>query len=58
VFFPHDGDGVERARAICAECAVIDCCLDFALTNHISFGVWGGESERARQRIARRRRAK
>ena len=55
-FFPSDGAGVERARAICADCAVISECLEYALSEHIDHGVWGGCSERERRRIAKRRR--
>ena len=56
IFFPSDGAGVEIARRICANCAVKLICLDYAVDNHIDHGVWGGESERERRRIARRRR--
>jgi len=56
VFFPSDGAGVERARAICASCPVVAECLEYALTLHVDHGVWGGCSERERRRIAKRRR--
>ena len=56
VFFPQDGAGVERARAICAHCPVKSDCLEYALAHHIDHGVWGGCSERERRRIAKRRR--
>jgi len=56
VFFPNDGAGVERARAICARCPIAQRCLDYALENRIEHGVWGGESERSRRRILRDRR--
>jgi WhiB family redox-sensing transcriptional regulator len=55
-FFPSDGVGVDAARQICRECPVQDLCLEYALTNRIDHGVWGGASERERRRIARRRR--
>ncbi len=57
VFFPHDGIGVIEAQRICEGCPVASECLEYALTNHISHGVWGGASERQRRRIlsARRR---
>lgn len=55
VFFPSDGVGVLRAQKICAECPVADECLEYALANHISHGVWGGASERQRRRLQRRR---
>jgi WhiB family redox-sensing transcriptional regulator len=56
VFFPSDGVGVDRARKICATCGVVDDCLEYALTNRIDHGVWGGASERERRRILKRRR--
>lgn len=55
-FFPSDGVGVDDARKICAECEVRIECLEYALTNRIDHGVWGGCSERERRRILRRRR--
>jgi WhiB family redox-sensing transcriptional regulator len=56
VFFPVDGAGVDRARAICTSCPVVNDCLEYALSEHIDHGVWGGCSERERRRIAKRRR--
>jgi len=55
-FFPSDGVGVDRARRICGTCPVQDVCLEYALTNRIDHGVWGGTSERERRRILKRRR--
>ncbi len=45
-FFPGDGVGVEIARRVCAECAVREPCLEYALAERIDHGVWGGTSER------------
>ena len=56
LFFPSDSAGVEIARKICAACPVRAACLEYALTCHIEHGVWGGASERARQRLLRNRR--
>ena len=56
VFFPSDGVGVEAARRICATCPVKEPCLEYALTNRIDHGVWGGASERQRRRMAKKRR--
>lgn len=56
LFFPNDGVGVEIARRICADCPVKEECLEFALSNHIDHGVWGGASERERRRIMKQRR--
>lgn len=55
-FFPSDGVGVDRARAICKGCPVADTCLEYALEERIEHGVWGGCSERERRRILKRRR--
>lgn len=55
-FFPSDGTGVEAAKAVCRICVVREICLEYALTNRIDHGVWGGESERERRRILSHRR--
>jgi WhiB family transcriptional regulator, redox-sensing transcriptional regulator len=55
-FFPSDGVGVEIARRICATCPVKEPCLEYAITQRIDHGVWGGASERERRRIIKRRR--
>ena len=55
VFFPGDGSGVPFATGICRACRVRSTCLEYALSNGIRHGVWGGASERERARIARRR---
>ena len=57
VFFPHDGVGVEIAKAICSDCRIAGPCLEYALAHRIEHGVWGGCSERQRRRILRDRRA-
>ena len=58
VFFPSDGVGVDRARKICnSSCPVIDQCLEYALSERIEHGVWGGCSERERRRILKRRKS-
>ena len=55
-FFPSNGTGVEAAQRICRGCPVQAECLEYALTNRIEQGVWGGASERERRRILRQRR--
>lgn len=49
-FFPGRGDSVERAKSICATCPVIEPCREYAITNVIREGVFGGMSERERRR--------
>src|SRR6478672_9999320 len=39
---------VERAKAICVECPVIDSCRLHALAVQEQYGVWGGLSEEER----------
>jgi len=56
VFFPTDGQGVQDAVAICRTCPVQAPCLEYALVNRIQHGVFGGVSERGRDRILRERR--
>ena len=56
VFFPTDGTGVQEAAAICRTCPVQEPCLEYALVNRIQHGVFGGVSERGRDRILRERR--
>jgi WhiB family redox-sensing transcriptional regulator len=56
MFFPVDGSGFVVARELCRRCRVRQACLEYALDQHIEHGVWGGVSERERQRINRLRR--
>lgn len=51
LFFPHAGEPLEPARAICATCPVFEPCYLAGL--HERHGVWAGTSERERDRIRR-----
>lgn len=54
-WFPEQGEPVAPAIRICrTECPVRDQCLDHALTNHETRGIWGGESQK---QLRRRRQA-
>jgi WhiB family redox-sensing transcriptional regulator len=55
VFFPGDGERGTAAKKICAECPVIDMCLEYALSMNDRNGIWGGMSSRERDQIRRRR---
>lgn len=57
-FFPNESDdqGIDAAKAICAACTHRERCADYALSNRIDYGVWGGLSEKDRRRILRQRR--
>jgi WhiB family redox-sensing transcriptional regulator len=54
LFFPPDGASAEPARLICAQCAVRQPCLDYALRNGILHGIWGGLAERERRTLRTR----
>ena len=58
LFYPTDVAGVLQAKMVCATCPVKRECLEHALKYNETFGVWGGESERERVEIKRRRKRK
>jgi hypothetical protein len=51
VFFPGRGESAEPARQVCAACPVRQPCLDYAITNRIVYGIWGGLTERERRAL-------
>lgn len=53
IFFPPNGHNLltRDAIEICNGCEVQMECLDYALSNCIDHGIWGGVSERGRKRI-------
>ena len=51
VFFPDRGESAEAARQVCAACPVRQPCLDYAITNRITHGIWGGLTERERRAL-------
>lgn len=53
LFFPSIGERTDRAKAICAGCKVREECLEYALADPESAGVWAGISERERRRMRR-----
>ena len=54
VFFPGRGESAGPARQVCAACPVRQPCLDYAITNRISHGIWGGLTERERRALRSR----
>ncbi|QRY48928.1 WhiB family transcriptional regulator [Mycolicibacterium boenickei] len=56
-FHPHGERGharrrrAEYAKAICAECPVVQMCRTYSLGRNERFGVWGGVSEEERDAI-------
>ena len=45
VFFPERGESADPAREVCAPCPVRQPCLEYALSNRITHGIWGGLTE-------------
>lgn len=46
----YDAERVREAKAICIDCPVRLECLHYAIRNRERDGVWGGTSERRRER--------
>jgi WhiB family redox-sensing transcriptional regulator len=59
LFFPissdagPDGPMVEKAKRLCARCPVQQPCLEWAVTNGVEFGIFGGHTEDERRRMRR-----
>ncbi len=58
LFFHPEAERGERrrnreifAKAICADCSVVDKCRSFALVAKEPYGIWGGLSEDERKEI-------
>jgi len=49
LFFPERGQSAGAARQVCARCPVRQPCLEYALSNRITSGIWGGMTERERR---------
>jgi len=48
LFFPDKGGCPEPAKRICRRCEVRIECLEYAVSNNVKFGIWGGLSEKER----------
>jgi WhiB family redox-sensing transcriptional regulator len=57
LFFPEKGGSTREAKSVCAECYVRTQCLEYALRTEQRNGIWGGTSERERNRLMRTRKA-
>jgi len=53
---PEKGVSTRGAKEICATCVVIEPCLEYALGDPSSKGVWAGTSEKERKRLREARR--
>lgn len=57
LFFPSPDAAVrevERAKAICSVCPVIQLCLEYALETNQRSGIWGGTTEAERRSLRRK----
>lgn len=55
LFFPEKGESSNGAKLVCRGCEVQEQCLAYAMKHGIRWGVWGGTSERQRQRMRSQR---
>ena len=60
VFFPTGKDDplprqIALAKSICNECSVVRECLQWALADPLTDGIWGGTTQGERRAIRRRR---
>jgi len=59
LFFPIGNTGpafrqIEKAKAVCRRCEVIEACLSWAMESGKDDGVWGGLSDDERRALRRR----
>ena len=55
IFHPDRGERAKEQQAVCEDCPIKTPCLEYAITNNIKFGIWGGESARQRKRTKNER---
>ncbi|MDO5024978.1 MAG: WhiB family transcriptional regulator [Trueperella sp.] len=55
IFYPEKGGSTAPATSICKNCSVRAECLEYAVSNDIRHGIWGGMSDNDRKRMARER---
>lgn len=53
LFFPDKGGNPRPAIEICRRCPVQVECLEYALRNHMGYGIWGGLTSHQRRDIKR-----
>jgi WhiB family redox-sensing transcriptional regulator len=56
IFYPASDEEAQQAIAVCERCVVRQPCLEHALANRETEGVWGGTTEKERRRLQRQRR--
>ena len=53
IFYPANSDEEAEALSICATCPVRAQCLDYAIRNRETYGIWGGATPEQRRRMRR-----
>lgn len=63
LFFPHDNDNQQNrylherlAKKLCYDCPLQLACLEYALDNNETDGIWGGTTHHERRNLTRRQR--
>jgi len=51
MFFPEKGGSTREAKKICAACPVVAECLAYAIEIEVGPGIWGGLSQRERNKL-------
>ena len=54
LFFVASRGNYRDGKAVCATCTVTEDCLNWALTNRVTCGLYGGLSPAERSRVRRR----
>ncbi|MGH3504655.1 MAG: WhiB family transcriptional regulator, partial [Nocardioidaceae bacterium] len=54
-FFPEAGASARPAKAVCGRCTVRAECLEYALANEETFGIWGGKTHKQRLALLKER---
>ncbi len=49
LFYAQDTASITRAKAACSQCVVREICLEVALEQKETFGVWGGMTPEERR---------
>lgn len=55
LWFSNEPEDIETTKAICQGCPVRLICLDYAVSELIVYGTWGGQSQDERRRVRRKR---
>jgi WhiB family redox-sensing transcriptional regulator len=53
IFYPSSHEEEAEALSICATCPVRAQCLDYAIRNRETYGIWGGATPEQRRRMRR-----